>query len=252
MASYDPPASLLAGRSILVTGASDGIGKVAAKTFARFGATTLLLGRDRQKLERTNDEIVSETDTYPMIIPFDLASLSSQSEAMLSEGFLENVESLDGILHNASLLGPKVPIPNYAAAEWERVMHVNVTAAFLLTKLLWPLLEKSSDASVVFTSSGVGRQGSGRAFWGAYAVSKFATEGLCEVLADEVDGTSIRVNSLNPGGTRTAMRAAAYPAEDPATLPEPIDHMNLYLYLIGPDSRGVNGERFNARGWTGP
>lgn len=250
MASYRPPNNLLAGRTILVTGASDGIGRVAAITYARHGATVLLLGRNRQKLERVYDEITSTTKTLPLIIPFDLAKLHAQSEEQLTEPLQQSIQQLDGILHNASLLGPKVPLEHFPAREWDVVMHVNVTAAFLLTKRLLPILSRSDDASVIFTSSGVGRKG--RAYWGAYAVSKFATEGIMEVLADEVSDTNIRVNSLNPGGTRTSMRAAAYPAEDPLSLPTPEAHMPLYLYLMGPQSKGVNGKRFDAPTWKGP
>ncbi len=249
MARYQAHKNLLVGRTILVTGASDGIGRIAALTYAQHGADVLLLGRDRKKLEAVNDEITSATATSPLIIPFDLAKLHAQSETELTDSLRDAIQQLDGILHNASLLGSKVPVAHYPSNEWESVMHVNVTAAFLLTKALLPALEKSSDASVIFTSSGVGRKG--RAFWGAYAVSKFATEGMMEVLADELSDTNIRVNSLNPGGTRTTMRAAAYPAEDPMTLPTPQEHMPLYLYLIGPDSRGVNGEKFDAASWKG-
>lgn len=250
MSSYRPRKTLLASRTILVTGASDGIGRVAATTYAQYGATVLLLGRDRKKLEAVNDEITSSTDTSPLIIPFDLAKLHAQSEAELTESLQDAIEQLDGILHNASLLGSKLPVAHYPSNEWETVMHVNVNAAFVLTKALLPALERSSDASVIFTSSGVGRKG--RAYWGAYAVSKFATEGMMEVLADELSDTNIRVNSLNPGGTRTAMRATAYPAEDPMTLPTPQEHMPLYLYLMGPDSQGINGAKFDAPSWKGP
>lgn len=249
MNSYRPHKNLLVGRTILVTGASDGIGRVASITYAHHGADVLLLGRDRMKLEAVNDEITSTTATSPLIVPFDLAKLHAQSEGELIEYLRSAIDRLDGILHNASLLGPKVPMAHYPSSEWERVMHVNVTAAFLLTKALLPALERSSDASLVFTSSGVGRKG--RAYWGAYAVSKFATEGMMEVLADELSDTNIRVNSLNPGRTRTAMRAAAYPAEDPMTLPTPQKHMPLYLYLMGPDSKGVRGQKFDASSWRG-
>lgn len=248
--NYDPPKSLLSGRTILVTGASDGIGRTAAICYAEYGAEVLLLARDRKRLEAVSDEIVSRNSPQPLIIPFDLANLTHENEESLAEGLIGGIASLDGILHNASLLGPKVPLEHYPSADWQKVMHVNVTAAFLLTKTLQPLLSQSPDASVILTSSGVGRRG--RAYWGAYAVSKFATEGFMETLADEVDGTSLRVNSLNPGGTRTKMRAAAYPSEDPATLPTPEEHMNLYLYLMGPDSRGVNGQKFDASNWHGP
>ena len=139
---------------------------------------------------------------------------------------------------------------HYPVQDWINVMQVNVNAAFTLTKAVLPLLDASGDAAIVFTSSGVGR--TGRAYWGAYAASKFATEGLVQVLADEVEQAGrIRVNSLNPGATRTAMRAAAYPGEDPATLPAPDAHMGLYLYLMGPDSRAVNGQQFDAATWRG-
>lgn len=233
-----------------MTGASDGIGRVAAATYAQYGADVLLLGRDRKKLESVNDEITSSTDTSPLIIPLDLAKLHARSEAELTESLQEGIGQLDGILHNASLLGSKLPIAHYPSNDWETVMHVNVSAAFLLTKALLPILERSPDASVIFTSSGVGRKG--RAYWGAYAVSKFATEGMMEVLADEMSDTNIRINTLNPGGTRTSMRATAYPAEDPMSLPTPQEHMPLYLYLMGPDSMGINGQKFDAPSWRGP
>ena len=250
MSSYRPDKKLLSGRTILVTGASDGIGRVAATTYAQYGADVLLLGRDRKKLESVNDEITSTTDTSPLIIPLDLAKLHARSEAELTESLQEGIGQLDGILHNASLLGSKLPIAHYPSNDWETVMHVNVSAAFLLTKALLPVLERSPDASVIFTSSGVGRKG--RAYWGAYAVSKFATEGMMEVLADEMSDTNIRINTLNPGGTRTSMRATAYPAEVPMSLPTPQEHMPLYLYLMGPDSKGINGQKFDAPSWKGP
>lgn len=125
-------------------------------------------------------------------------------------------------------------------------MQVNINGPIWMTQALLPLLQSSPDASVVFTSSSVGRKG--RAFWGAYAVSKFATEGFAEVLADEIEhlGT-LRVNTINPGATRTKMRANAYPGEDPETLRTPEEIMPTYLWLIGPESKGVNGERFDAQ-----
>ena len=248
---YRPPADLLRDRVVLVTGAGAGIGRTAALTYARHGADVVLLGRTRSKLEAVFDIIAAETATKPVIVPADLATLDEVAADNLADAIRDDHGRLDGILHNASVLGPRVPVAHYPADAWAEVMQVNAIAPVLLTRALLPLLEAAPDASIVFTSSGVGRVG--RAYWGAYAVSKFATEGLSQTLADELESAGrVRVNALNPGGTRTAMRAAAYPAEDPATLPEPEAHMDLYLYLMGPDSAGVTGRSIDAPAWGGP
>ncbi|MYA15764.1 MAG: YciK family oxidoreductase [Gammaproteobacteria bacterium] len=249
-ASYKPRVDLLAGRVILVTGAGDGIGRAAALAYARHGADVVLLGRTESKLEAVFDTIESATRTRPVVVPADLQHAGEDAATILYHAIRREYGRLDGILHNAGLLGPRTSIAEYPVADWLEIMHVNVNAAFIVTRALMPLLEESPDASVVFTSSGVGRRG--RAGWGAYAVSKFALEGLVDVLADETRTGCIRVNSLNPGATRTAMRSAAYPDEDPGALPTPEDHMGLYLYLIGPDSQGITGERFDAALWAGP
>ena len=247
--TYRPRADLLAGRVILVTGAGDGIGRAAALAYAEHGADVVLLGRTEAKLEAVFDDIEAHTDTRPVVVPADLAHATEDAAATLYHALKREYGRLDGILHNAGLLGSRAPIADYPVADWLAVMQVNVNAAFIVTRALMPLLAASPDASIVFTSSGVGRRG--RADWGAYAVSKFAVEGLTEVLAEETAASGrLRVNSLNPGATRTAMRAAAYPDEDPETLPPPEDHMGLYLYLMGPDSKGVTGQRFDAASWS--
>ena len=158
----------------------------------------------------------------------------------------ERFGRLDGLLHNASLLGKLTPIEQYDMATWTKVMHVNLTAALALTQVLLPALKKSADASLLFTSSTVGRRG--RAYWGAYAVSKFAIEGLSQVLAGELENLShVRVNTINPGRTRTKMRRAAYPAEDVETVPTPDSIVGAYLAMLGPASRGVTGGQFDAQ-----
>jgi len=244
-----PAADCLRGKVILVTGAGDGIGRAAARTSALYGADVILLGRTRSKLEAVSDWIQERTDTSPVIVPCDLAALADENANALTDATLDAFGRLDGLIHNASLLGPKVPIAFYPSTDWQQVFTVNVFAVFLLTRALLPALEKSESASVLMTSSSVGRKA--RAYWGAYAASKFALEGLTEVLADEHEHTGrIRFNSVNPGGTRTAMRAAAYPAEDPATVPPPEARMDLYLYLLSDASRHVNGMRFDARDWS--
>lgn len=246
MFDYSARPDLLQGRVILVTGAGRGIGATAAKTFAAHGATVLLLGKTEENLNRVYDEI--EAAGYPSgaVIPFNLETALPHQYDELAAMIEAEFGRLDGVLHNASILGPITPLEQLSGDNFMRVMQVNVNAMFMLTSTLLPLLKLSEDASVVFTSSSVGRKG--RAYWGAYAVSKFATEGLMQVLADEVDGVApIRANSVNPGGTRTDMRAKAFPGEDPQTRPTPEDIMPVYLYLMGPDSQGINGQAFDAQ-----
>lgn len=243
---YQAPDKLLGGRIILVTGAGDGIGKAASLTFARYGATVILAGRTTAKLEVVYDQIAAAGCPEAIIQPIDLAGASEEDYLTVADAISAEFGRLDGLLHNASELGQRTPVANYQASTWQKVMQVNVNAPFLLTKAMLPLLEKSADGAIVLTSSGVGRKG--RAYWGAYAVSKFATEGFCQVLAGELaETTNIRVNCINPGATRTRMRAAAYPAEDPRTLKTPDDIMPGYLYLMGPASRGVSGKSFDAQ-----
>ena len=245
-ADYKPAADLLRDKTILVTGAGDGIGRAAALTYAAHGATVILLGRTESKLEQVYDEIEAAGWPKPGLVALDLATATEENVINLANGLAGEFPHLDGLLHNASILGERRPIESTAYAAWQEVMQVNVNAQFLLTRHMLPLLQAAPAASIVFTSSGVGR--TGRAYWGAYAVSKFATEGFMQVLADELENTSkVRVNSLNPGATNTAMRRSAYPAEKPTTNPSPEEIMATYLYLMGDDSAGVTGQAFNAR-----
>jgi len=244
--SYQAPERLLENKVIAVTGAGDGIGAVAAKTFAAHGATVILIGRTVPKLEAVYDEIEAAGGPQPGIYPICLNGAVEKDYQDMHDRLEESFGKLDGLLHNAGELGQRTPIANYKLESWQKVMQVNVTAQFLMTKSLLPLLEKADHASIIFTSSGVGRVG--KPFWGAYAVSKFATEGLCQVLANELDGASnIRVNCINPGATRTRMRAAAYPAENPASVKTPQEIMPTYLYLMGDDSLGVTGQSLDAQ-----
>ncbi|WP_373190787.1 YciK family oxidoreductase [Halomonas sp.] len=243
---YSPAADLLDGRIILVTGAGDGIGRSAALAFAAHGATVILLGRTIAKLERVYDEIEAAGGPQPAIFPLNFEGATLKDYHDMAETLDKEFGRLDGILHNAGILGRITPFEQYNPELWEQVMQVNINGPIWMTQALLPLLKSSPDASVVFTSSSVGRRG--RAYWGAYAVSKFATEGFVQVLADEVEhlGT-LRVNSLNPGATRTAMRKTAYPGENEMRLRTPEEIMPTYLWLMGPDSHGHNGEMFDAQ-----
>lgn len=247
MQDYQAPADLLKDRVILVTGAGSGIGRAAALAYAAHGATVILLGRTTAKLEELYDEIEAAGYPQPAIVPMNLEGAAVKEYEEMAMTIEETFGRLDGILHNAAILGARSPVELYDPETWNKVMQVNATAPFLLTRALIPLLRKSDGASVIFTSSGVGRRA--KAYWGAYAVSKFAIEGLSQLLADELDDErhNIRVNSLNPGATRTNMRSHAYPAENPMQNPAPEDLMPIYLYLMGPDSTGVNGQQLDAQ-----
>ena len=238
--SYAPASGSHAGRIVLVTGASDGIGQALSLSLARQGATVALLGRSQRKLTRTYDRIVADGGPQPALLPFNLETAAAAEYDALFDALDCEFGRLDGLAHVAGILGDLSPIEQYDVPTWCKVLHVNLTAAFLLSRTLLPLLRRSEDASIVFTSSTVGRVG--RAYWGAYAASKFGTEGLMQVLAHEVAGTTrIRANALNPGPTRTAMRRQAFPAEDADRLPEPGAVLAPYLYLLGPAGRDVSG-----------
>jgi NAD(P)-dependent dehydrogenase (short-subunit alcohol dehydrogenase family) len=241
--AYAPATDLLRGRVILVTGAGAGIGAEASRTFAHFGATVVLVGRTQKKLEAVYDAIEADGGPQPVIFVMDFAKAQGDDYQNLHDGLQQEFGRLDGLLNNASILGARSPIEHHDVKAWLETIHINLNAPFILTQALLPLLHKSTDPSIVFTSSGVGRKG--KAFWGAYAVSKFGTEGLMQTLADEV--ADIRVNCINPGATRTAMRKAAYPGEDPNRLKTPADIMTPYLYLLGPDSKGVTGKSIDCQ-----
>ncbi len=246
MHNYSAPAHLLKDRIILVTGAGDGIGKVAAKTFAQYGATVILLGKTLDKLEVVYDEIEQANGPQPAIYPMNLEGATSKDYEDMQTTLDDEFGRLDGILHNAALLGSLMPISQYDMGHWGKVMQVNLNAPYMLTRICLPLLEKSASASVVFTSDDVGIKG--KAYWGAYGISKAAGDNLMQILADEMEvNTPIRFNSINPGKVATTMRSKAFPGENPATIAAPDDIMNSYLYLMGDDSKAVNGQIINAQ-----
>lgn len=238
---FVPPIDCLEGKTILVTGAGDGIGRVAALTYARYGATVLLLGRTSSKLEYVYDEIESMGGKQPAMLPMNLEGATYAEMQKLENLIAKEVGQLDGILHNAGMLGQMTPLEMYDVDTFAQVMKVNFTATFMLTQALLPLLKDADHGSIVFTSSTVGTHP--RAFWGAYALSKQAVEGMSDIFTQETQNTTnLRFNCINPGGTRTNMRAHAYPGENPITLKTPEDIMAGYVCLMSDASIGVRGQ----------
>lgn len=246
MFEYQAPPNLLANKTILITGAGSGLGRAAALNFAAHGATTILLGRTVEKLEKVYDEIEAGGDPQAAIFPLDLELASDNEYLTLATGIEKEFGTLDGLLHSAAIVGSIVPIQNYSLETWNKVMQVNLNAAFALTKHLLPLLQIPKQASIIFSSSVAGREAS--AYWGAYSVSKHAIEALMRILFLELEKTSkIRINTINPGPCLTDLRKKAFPAENPEKLAKPEGLMNIYLYLMGKDSIAENGKQFDAQ-----
>lgn len=245
-ANYQPATDLLRDRVILITGAGDGIGAAAARTFATHGATVVLLGKTIPKLEAVYDAIVSAGHPQPAIYPMDLEGATYDDYEDLAITLDQEFGRLDGLLHNAAILGARMMIEQYDLKLWARVMHINLSAPFLLSRACLPILRKSADASVAFTSTSIAQEG--RAYWGAYGVSKAGADNLMQIMADELEAnTAIRVNSIDPGVVATRIRRLAFPAEDAATLPTADSIMPAYLYLFGPDSKNETGRIFHAQ-----
>jgi len=243
---YEAADDALEGRVIAVTGAGSGIGRAVALAAAAHGAELVLIGRSVPKLEAVHAEIAALQRAEASIAPLDLERAIARDYDTLAAALLERYGRLDGLVHNAGLLGVLAPIDQYDVPTWCRVLHVNLTAAFALTQVLLPGLRAASAASIVLTSSGVARRP--RAYWGAYAVSKAGVETFGRVLAEELQNTTqVRVNVLNPGPVRTRMRAQAFPAEDAAALVAPEDIVRPYLWLLGDASRGVTGQSLDCQ-----
>ena len=241
--SYTPPPDLLNDRVIVVTGAGDGIGRAIALATAGHGATVVLLGRTVAKLTAVYDAIEEAGGAQPAIYPIDFEGATAHDFAVMSERLDQAFGRVDGVVHCAATFPYLSRIDDYDPETWGKVLQVNLSAPFMLTQACLPLLRRAPDASIVFLSDAVGRHG--RAYWGAYAVSKFGLEGLMQTLADELAQSRIRANSLDPGPTRSSLRAQAYPLEDPAHLKPPQDVVPMVLWLLGPDSRGSTGQAFS-------
>ena len=240
------PSNLLEDKTIVISGAGSGIGRQIAKSYAECGADLILLSKSIERLESIYEEINKITSRNVIIQPIDYKTADEKNFQKIILAIKEEYSQIDGLVNNAGILGEKKSLEQYSYSVWKDVLKVNLDAGFLLTKNLIPLLKESSSSSIIFTSSGVGRKG--RAYWGAYSISKFATEAMMQILFDELQNTtSIRVNCINPGAVRTKMRESAYPAENPESNPTAVEIMNPYLYLMSDLSRDISGQSIDAQ-----
>jgi len=239
----------LRGKVALITGASRGIGLAIARAYLQEGAAVALCARDAAALAAAVESLRPLGDDGRILArpcdvarPEDVEALMAALDAAFGR--------LDVLVNNAAVLGPRVPIAEYPLEAWREVLEVNVTGVFLVTRAALPRMRRSGGGSIINLSSGVGRRG--RARWGAYAVSKGAIEIFTQILAEELAPEGIRVNAVNPGPTRTRMRAQAYPEEDPLSLPAPEEIVPIFVYLASEESRGVTGQSLDARDFRWP
>ena len=226
---------------ILVTGANRGFGLAITMDLSKAGATVIMLGRDLGSLENAYDAVVDAGYNEPILYPLDLEGASPEKYQELQDNVLEKFDKLDGLIHNAAILGAQMPIEQYDIKLWYSTLQINLSAPFMLTQFLIPALVKSEDARILFLSSSVGREA--RAYWGAYSVSKFGIEGFAKTLSEELEKTNISVNTVDPGKLRTEMRRTAYPAEDSSTVPMPEEKSAAIVYLLSNLSPKMNGEQ---------
>ena len=226
---------------ILVTGANRGFGLAITMDLSKAGATVIMLGRDLGSLEYAYDAVVDAGYNEPILYPLDLEGATPENYQELQDNILDKFEKLDGLIHNAAILGAQMPIEQYDIKLWYSTLQINLSAPFMLTQFLIPLLLKSEDARILFLSSSVGREA--KAYWGAYSVSKFGIEGFAKTLSEELEKTNISVNTINPGKLRTEMRRTAYPAEDSSTVPMPEEKSAAIVYLLSGLSPKMNGEQ---------
>ena len=226
---------LLKNKNILITGATDGIGAQISKLYSSHGANIILLGRNEEKLNKIYDDIIKNTDTKPLILEYDLNQISDNGAKEIANAISDEYGVLNGLIHNAAELGKLTSLENYSLDDWDKLMRVNLTAPFLLTKYLLPSLKEADNGRVILTSSGVAHKG--RACWGAYSISKAALKTMQEIFSEEFEGSSsIKFFSFDPGATRTKMRSTAYPAEDPNNLKSAEDLNDYYLWFFSEKS----------------
>jgi len=231
----------LEGKVVLVTGANRGFGLAMTMDLSKAGATVIMLGRDLGSLEHAYDDVINQGFQEPILYPLDIEGATPENYQSLQDDIFNQFEKLDGLIHNAAILGTMMPVDQYDIKLWYSTLQINLNGPFMMTQFLIPLLNKSDDARILFLSAEQGREA--KAYWGAYGVSKFAVEGFAKTLSEELEKTNIRVNTLDPGAMRTEMRRAAYPAEDTTKNPSPESKSPAIVYLMLPVSLKYNGKK---------
>ena len=231
----------LEGKVVLVTGANRGFGLAMSMDLSKAGATVIMLGRDLGSLEHAYDAVINQGFQEPILYPLDIEGATPENYQTLQDDIFNQFGKLDGLIHNAAILGTMMPVDQYDIKLWYSTLQINLNGPFMMTQFLIPLLNKSDDARILFLSAEQGREA--KAYWGAYGVSKFAVEGFAKTLSEELEKTNIRVNTLDPGAMRTEMRRAAYPAEDTTKNPSPESKSPAIVYLMLPVSSKYNGKK---------
>ena len=235
----------LLGKVALITGGSRGIGRAIAAAYAKAGARVFICGRDLAAVDDARREIRAGGAEIEGVA----GDISRPDDVQrIVRAALERCGAIDVLVNNAGILGPRDTIANYPLEAWEEVIRINLTGQFLMTREVLPIMLARRSGSIINVTSGVGR--AGKANWGAYAVSKAGLEGFTQVLAEEVRLAGIRVNAVNPAATRTQMRAKAYPAEDPTTLPMPAEVVPIFVHLASDASKEITGQSLHARDWV--
>ncbi len=229
----------LENKTLLITGASDGIGKAVSMRAAAQGATVIIHGRNQPKLEKLYDDIVAQNYPEPVIYPLDLEKATPDDFGTMQQAIEKEFGELDGLINNAGWFGASTPVQHFDVSLWHRVIQVNLNAAFMLTQACLPLLNRASEASIIFTVDN-----KSTAYWGAYGVAKAGLIAFMQILNDETENTGIRVNAINPGTIRTSFRSRAFPGEDPGQHPLPETVAPFYIRLLGDEFKTSRGRIF--------
>ena len=238
--AYNPEKGLLSNKLVIITGATDGIGKALAISCAQYGAELLLIAKNEKKLNPITEELSKSSDTQHQAYAMDVSMAGEADYVKFAEYIAEQKKAIDALVLNAGYVEALQGIRNYPLETWLRTVTVNQHSPFMLVKCCIPLLEQSTDPSIVFSTHDCNK-----AYWGAYGAAKSAQRSMMEILANELDGDKpIRVNGVDPSPVRTKLRLNNFPGINPDDFAAPEEVISPYLYFMGADSKGVTGTNY--------